>query len=232
MPRTCKMSFGVEPSDRPGGRDIFDALDAALDRALHLGLDPLRNRCQIETRWARSFLLSLGRRRTLGARRPRRAGRSAGSTGSCGSSGCSIALISLSWPSIDCSRSAMPTICARLGRFMLTRYFSISSPSCFCAPAATPPTWFITLENSGDAIAWLAKELNPFSISPIIVLPDHGRIVALVGHWRSSGLVSERLPRFACLLAIPHRCGVAVNTRRLSLIDGLRKPSALRQTVA
>src|SRR4051812_28788298 len=76
--------------------------------------------------------------------------------------------MSLSWPSIDCSRSAIPTICARLGRFMLTRYFSISSPSCFCAPAVTPPTWFITLENSGDDMAWLAKELNPFSISPIM----------------------------------------------------------------
>ena len=63
----------------------------------------------------------------------------------------------------------MPTICARLGRFMLTRYFSISSPSCFCAPAETPPTWLMTLLNSGDAIAWLAKELNPFSISPIMV---------------------------------------------------------------
>src|SRR5689334_15617569 len=62
----------------------------------------------------------------------------------------------------------MPTICARLGRFMLTRYFSIHSPSCFCAPAVAPPTWFITLENSGDDMAWLAKELNPFSISPTI----------------------------------------------------------------
>src|SRR5260370_16286591 len=62
----------------------------------------------------------------------------------------------------------MLTICARLGRFMLTRYFSINSPSCFCAPAVTPPTWFMALLNSGDAIAWLAKELNPFSISPIM----------------------------------------------------------------
>jgi hypothetical protein len=63
----------------------------------------------------------------------------------------------------------MPTICARLGRFIASRYFSISSPSCFCAPAPAPPTWFIILENSGDVIAWLAKELNPFSISPIMV---------------------------------------------------------------
>src|SRR3954468_20853249 len=62
----------------------------------------------------------------------------------------------------------MLTICARLGRFMPTRYFSINSPSCFCAPALTPPTWLTTLENSGDAMAWLAKELNPFSISPIM----------------------------------------------------------------
>src|SRR5690349_15683103 len=62
----------------------------------------------------------------------------------------------------------MPTICARLGRFIASRYFSINSPSCFCAPAVTPPTWFITLENSGDVIAWLAKELKPFSISPIM----------------------------------------------------------------
>src|SRR5882757_3157635 len=62
----------------------------------------------------------------------------------------------------------MLTICARLGRFMLTRYFSIRSLSCFCAPAVTPPTWLTTLENSGDAIAWLAKELKPFSISPIM----------------------------------------------------------------
>ena len=48
MPRTFKMSFGVEPSDGPDDGEIFDALDAALDRALHLGLDPLRDRCQIE----------------------------------------------------------------------------------------------------------------------------------------------------------------------------------------
>ena len=52
----------------------------------------------------------------------------------------SIALISFNWPSIDCSRSAIETICARLGRFMPTRYFSMRSPSCFCAPAVTPPT--------------------------------------------------------------------------------------------
>src|ERR1700675_591031 len=69
---------------------------------------------------------------------------------------------------MDCSRSAMLTICARLGRFMLTRYFSIMSPSCFCALALTPPTWLTTLENSGDSITLLAKALNPFSISPIM----------------------------------------------------------------
>ena len=44
------MSFGVEPSDGPEEGNIFDALDAALDRALDLGLDPLRERCQIEAR--------------------------------------------------------------------------------------------------------------------------------------------------------------------------------------
>src|ERR1700736_6430002 len=60
----------------------------------------------------------------------------------------------------------MLTICARLGRFMVTRYFSIRSPSCFCAPALAPPTWLTTLLNSGDSIARLAKALNPFSISP------------------------------------------------------------------
>src|SRR4051812_29403240 len=56
----------------------------------------------------------------------------------------------------------------RLGRFMLVRYFSIISPSCFCAPALALPTWFMTFENSGEAIAWPAKALKPFSISPII----------------------------------------------------------------
>src|SRR5215468_8051734 len=35
---------------RPRCREIFDALDAALDRALDLGLDPLRDRCQIKAR--------------------------------------------------------------------------------------------------------------------------------------------------------------------------------------
>src|SRR5580692_11620820 len=68
-----------------------------------------------------------------------------------------------------CSRSAMPIICARLGRFMLRRYFSMKSPNCFCAPAVAPPAWFMALENSGDVMAWLAKALNPFSISPIMV---------------------------------------------------------------
>src|SRR5207342_2239568 len=35
---------------RPGGSDIFDTLDTALDRALYLGLDPLRDRCEVEAR--------------------------------------------------------------------------------------------------------------------------------------------------------------------------------------
>src|SRR5258708_4028302 len=92
----------------------------------------------------------------------------------------------------------MPTSCARLGRFMLTRYFSMSSPSCFCAPAVTPPTWFITLENSGDAIAWLAKELKPFSISPIIVCQiTAGSLPLSAIDALPEGY--ERLPRFACL---------------------------------
>ena len=80
----------------------------------------------------------------------------------------SSALISFNCPSIDCSRSDMPTICARLGRFMVRRYFSMRSLSCLCAPAVAPLAWFIALENCGDDIAWLAKALNPFSISPII----------------------------------------------------------------
>ena len=45
-------------------------------------------------------------------------------------------LLSMNLP----SRSPMLTICARLGRFMLRRYFSMSSLTCFCAPAVTPPT--------------------------------------------------------------------------------------------
>ena len=47
----------------------------------------------------------------------------------------------------------MPTIWARLGRFMMRRYFSMNSPNCFCAPAVAPPAWFIALENSGDDMA-------------------------------------------------------------------------------
>ena len=31
------------------------------------------------------------------------------------------------------------------------------------------PAWFIALLNSGEAIAWLAKALKPFSISPSMV---------------------------------------------------------------
>jgi hypothetical protein len=33
----------------------------------------------------------------------------------------------------------MLTICARLGKFMVTRYFSMRSRVCFCAPALNPP---------------------------------------------------------------------------------------------
>ena len=44
----------------------------------------------------------------------------------------------------------------------------MNSPNCFCAPAETPPAWFIALENSGDDMVWLAKALSPFSISPTI----------------------------------------------------------------
>ena len=154
---------------RTRGRDVFHALDAALDRALHLGLDPLRERCQIETGGCVHF-----RSPSADGGRLVRGGRGVPARPPSPVPllrfiWCSTALISFNWPSIDCSRSAMPTICARLGRFIATRYFSMSSPSCFCVPAATPPVWFITLENSGDAIARLAKELNPFSISPIIV---------------------------------------------------------------
>nr|GAJ33902.1 hypothetical protein BDOA9_0131000 [Bradyrhizobium sp. DOA9] len=43
----------------------------------------------------------------------------------------SIDLISPSWPSIDWSRSAMPVICSRLGRFIESRYLSMRSPNCF-----------------------------------------------------------------------------------------------------
>ena len=66
MPRTARMSFGVDPSDGPGRGDIFDALDAALDRALHLGLDPVRNRRQIEARIGRLAFISALRRRDGG----------------------------------------------------------------------------------------------------------------------------------------------------------------------
>src|SRR5262249_20159884 len=109
----------------PGGREIFNALDAALDRALHLGLEPLRNRREIETRRRVHF----GSPSAEGGRLVRGGicvDRPAGDTPDVLLIWVSIALISLSWPSIDCRRSAMPTICARLGRFMLTRYFSIS----------------------------------------------------------------------------------------------------------
>src|SRR5262249_31071874 len=136
-------------------REIFDALDGALDRALDLGLDPLRDRCQIKPRGRVHFCSPEGGKDVGGA------GRAAAML-SCVMLDtaficCSIALISLSWLSMFCSRSAMPTICARLGRFMLTRYFSMNSPNCFCAPAETPPAWFMALENSGDDIVWLAK---------------------------------------------------------------------------
>src|ERR1700679_2143780 len=126
---------------RAGGGEIFDALDAALDRALHLGLDPVRDRRQIERRRGTHFCsppAAPGGRRVRG-------GFGAVAEPPSGApellwTWCSSALISFNCPSIDCNRSAMPTICARLGRFMLTRYFSIRSPSCFCAPAVTPPT--------------------------------------------------------------------------------------------
>ena len=60
------MSFGVEPSDGPGCGDIFDALDAALDRALHLGLDTFRY-IDARSRPAGTFILALPPR-TTGAR--------------------------------------------------------------------------------------------------------------------------------------------------------------------
>src|ERR1700750_2333982 len=157
---------------RPRGREIFDALDGALDRALDLGLDPLRNRRQIKARGCVHFC-SPGGGVADGAgdggrwvRGGRGAALAAGATPAFIAT--SIALISFNWPSMFCSRSAIPTICARLGRLRLWRYFSIKSPNCFCAPADTWPAWFMALENSGDDMVWLAKELNPFSISPII----------------------------------------------------------------
>src|SRR6185369_1625731 len=66
-----------------------------------------------------------------------------------------------------------------------------------CAPAVTPPTWFITLENSGDAIAWLAKELNPFSISPIMVCQITAGSLPLsaIG---ALHLTTSALPRLGC----------------------------------
>src|SRR5262249_52310294 len=130
-----------------GGLEIFHALDAALDRALHLGLDPLGDGGEIEARRRVHFCSPDGGGRLW---------RGGGGRPACADippeaafNRRSIALISLSWPSIDCSRSAMPIIWARLGRFIERRYFSMNSANCFCAPAEAPPAWFIALENPG-----------------------------------------------------------------------------------
>src|SRR6185369_14480656 len=105
----------------------------------------------------------------------------------------------------------MPTICARLGRFIASRYFSISSPSCFCAPADTPPTWFITFENSGDVIAWLAKELNPFSISPSMVCQITAGSLPLSAIGALSRKVTSACHASLAVWPIPHRCDGPVN---------------------
>src|SRR5262249_27593187 len=198
-----------------GGREIFDALDAALDRALHLGLDPIRDGSEIKTCGRIHFCSPSAE----GGRLVRGGICVDGPPAATPDAlliWASMALISLSWPSIDCSRSAMPTICARLGRFMLTRYFSIHSPSCFCAPAVAPPTWFITLENSGEAMASLARELNPFSISPIMFchIATGSLLLSAIG---APSEIGPRVP--ACVppaslflfFAIPHRCGGAAH---------------------
>src|SRR6185437_11220694 len=113
---------------RARGREIFGAFDRALDGALDLGLDPLRDRCQIEARGRAHFCApdegDAGGRLVRGGRGALAWPDDEPPAFLC----CSIALISLSWFSMLCSRSAMPIICARLGRFMLRRYFSMSSP--------------------------------------------------------------------------------------------------------
>src|SRR5215467_2657040 len=110
----------------------------------------------------------------------------------------------------------MPVICSRLGRFSERRYFSMASPNCFCAPAATPPARFIACENSGVSMALLAKELNPFSISPIIFchVATGSLVLSVIGVLRMSRAAMPFFFRHTTLLRgagqpASSGCGVA-----------------------
>src|SRR4029077_4796756 len=152
------LGRGTERRSR--GRDIFDPLDAALNRALDLALNPLRDRGQVEAERIEAgvgvhFCSPPSPEGGEGGRLVRGGRGAAGAfdVPACPCTCCRSVLISFSCPSIEASRSAMLTICSRLGRFRDTRYFSMRSASCFCAPAVVPPTWFMTLLNCGDAMA-------------------------------------------------------------------------------
>src|SRR5262249_61945670 len=110
-------------------------LDAAVIARCPLGLHPSRDYCEIEATLPRfptllrstggvHFFSPLGDGGCLV-----RGGRGAPAMPLCGAAPAfisrSIVLISPSCASIDCSRSATPIICVRLGRFMLRRYFSM-----------------------------------------------------------------------------------------------------------
>src|SRR5258708_23912350 len=100
---------------------MFDALDAALDRALHLGRNPVRDVSQIEA----GEIQASGRVHLCSP--PKDGGRLVRGGFGAPPSGaaelpcacCKSALISFNCPSIDCSRSAILTICARPGTFMV-----------------------------------------------------------------------------------------------------------------
>ena len=67
-------------------------------------------------------------------------------------------------------------------------------------------------------MAWLAKELNPFSISPIIFchMATGSLLLSVIGVLLNTR-ACDALPFFA----IPHRCGVAVN-RQVGVCGGTR----------
>ncbi len=219
------MSFGVEPSDGPDEEKYSTPL--MLRWIARCTSDWMRSGIDARSRPAGAFILALpseggrlvrGGRGVPASRRPRRESRFIW---------LSIALISLSWPSIDCSRSAMPTICARLGRFMLSEIFFHHLAE------------LLLRARSGSA--GLVHHLGEFrrrhrlvgeGIESLLHFADH-RLPDAAGSLPLSAIGAlpvgyERLPRFACFGPY-HTVAAGRSTARSAM---RRKPSAMRQTVA
>ena len=195
---------------RTGAREIFDALDAALDRALHLGLDSLRDRCEIKSRrcvhfgsppseadvWCAAAAVPGALPASAGARHL-----------------LSIDLISPICPSIDLQALGHADHLRPARQIQAEEVFLHEIAELLLRPRGSAAGLVHDLLNSGDAIALVANELKPFSISPTIFCHRATGSVLL----SAIGVLQMSRASCALLLSPYHTFARPVNGKRMAM---------------